>query len=368
MHQIKRTYDLFPIFLTLFLFGLSSCFPTGHDFYLTQATVETQPVQSAMDAADDIAIWVHPQRPEKSLILGTDKQKGIEIYNLEGKTVASFPEGRINNLDIRQSIRMGRAAMDIVGGSNQSDNSLALYFFDGDSLRLTPVMDQPLRSGVSEVYGFCFYRSIINGFVYAYVVGTDGMVEQWLIQAGPDDRMNAQIVRQFDVGGQCEGMVADDENGIIYIAEERMGLWSFPAEPDQPAKAGRVDLLRANPDLAADLEGIAIYKGPSPEKGYLIVSSQGNSSFAVYQRKSPNVYIGSFRIEGNEELGIDAVNGTDGIDVTHLPLGPAFPYGLFVAQDDSNQGPELINHQNFKLVPWEKVAVAFKTPLYPANQ
>jgi 3-phytase len=363
---MKFTYLLGLVLLILF--SLQACFPTGHDFYNTQATVETEPVKSGMDAADDMAIWVHSTLPEKSLIMGTDKQRGIEVYNLNGKRVASFPMGRINNIDIRQGVKAGRATLDIVGGSNQSDNSLALYSFNSDSLLLTPIMDSPLKSGVSTVYGFCFYQSAINGFLYAFVVGRDGLVEQWLVKTGADDRMTAQLVRQFDVGGQCEGMVADEENGILYIAEEKCGIWKFAAEPDQPAEAGRVDLLRSNPDLAADLEGLALYKGPSPEEGYLIASSQGNSSFAVYQRKGANIYIGSFRIEENEENSIDAVSETDGIDVTHLPLGPAFPYGVFVAQDNANQGKSLINNQNFKLIPWERIAVAFKTPLYPANQ
>jgi len=48
------------------------------------------------------------------------------------------------------------------------------------------------------------------------------------------------------------------------------------------------------------------------------------------------------------------VEQTDGIDVTSASLGPAFPHGLFVAQDGVNEG----GNQNFKLVPWEAIANA----------
>jgi 3-phytase len=49
---------------------------------------------------------------------------------------------------------------------------------------------------------------------------------------------------------------------------------------------------------------------------------------------------------------VDAVSGTDGIDVASVPRGTSFPAGLFVAQDGSNGG----SNQNYKLVPWGRIA------------
>src|SRR5262249_13638526 len=51
---------------------------------------------------------------------------------------------------------------------------------------------------------------------------------------------------------------------------------------------------------------------------------------------------------------IDAVSGTDGIDATSASLGPAFPQGMFIAQDGENDGC----NQNFKFVPWHAIANA----------
>src|SRR6266540_4958626 len=49
-----------------------------------EARVETAPVPHKGDAADDPAVWIHPQQPELSLILGTDKEGGLHTYNLDG--------------------------------------------------------------------------------------------------------------------------------------------------------------------------------------------------------------------------------------------------------------------------------------------
>jgi 3-phytase len=64
-------------------------------------SVETDPVQSYGDAADDPAIWVHPDKPELSVIIGAQKKRGINVYDLSGNLLQSRADGRINNVDLR---------------------------------------------------------------------------------------------------------------------------------------------------------------------------------------------------------------------------------------------------------------------------
>src|SRR5690606_16649840 len=44
---------------------------------------QTDPVNTSGDAADDPAIWIHPQQPERSLVLGTNKKAGLQVYDLQ---------------------------------------------------------------------------------------------------------------------------------------------------------------------------------------------------------------------------------------------------------------------------------------------
>ncbi len=82
------------------------------------------------------------------------------------------------------------------------------------------------------------------------------------------------------------------------------------------------------PSLVRDVEGLTIYYGEDGN-GYLVASSQGNNTFAIYDRAGSNSYLGSFAVEDVEE--------TDGIDVTNVPLGEDYPAGLLVVQDGSNE-------------------------------
>ena len=62
--------------------------------------VETAPTPSDDDAADDPAIWVHPNDPARSLILGSDKAEGLGIYDLRGARVGFLAVGSVNNVDV----------------------------------------------------------------------------------------------------------------------------------------------------------------------------------------------------------------------------------------------------------------------------
>ena len=47
--------------------------------------LETEPVASSGDAADDPAIVINFSNPAQSLIFGTDKRAGVYLYNLSGE-------------------------------------------------------------------------------------------------------------------------------------------------------------------------------------------------------------------------------------------------------------------------------------------
>jgi len=194
-------------------------------------------------------------------------------------------------------------------------------------------------------------------------------VEQWELFGNRSSKVDAFLVRSFDVGGQTEGMVADDQLGYVYIGEEDVGIWKYGAEPDDPtddANRVLVDTTDSSGHLAADVEGLTIYYANGLE-GYLIASSQGEGSpghplvntFAVYRRAGDNEYVMNFKIAGNDTLGIDRVSNTDGITAASVALGSAFPQGIFVAQDGSNTG----GNQNFKVVRWEHIATAISPNL-----
>ncbi len=330
------------------------------------ATAETAVMPDAEDAADDPAIWVHPTMPERSLVIGTNKQRGLFVYRLDGSEVLQRDDGRMNNVDLRQNVTLGDFTGDLVAATNRTTKSISLYTFDGETGALAPVLSIP--TGFNDPYGLCMYRSAKTGDLYVFANNADdGMFAQWQITASGTS-FEAEQIRSFSVGSQAEGCATDDENGALFIAEEDVGLYAYWAEAEEAGAHQNARIIIdavAKGHLTADAEGVAILKTPDGG-GYLIVSSQGSYSYNVYDRAAPYAFRGAFQIgPTGADAGIDGVEETDGIDVTAAFLGDAYAEGLFVAQDGFNyDGTEIgkLAHQNFKLVPWSSIREALKLP------
>jgi 3-phytase len=310
------------------------------------AAVETEPVPNADDAADDPAIWVNTEDPSRSTVIGTDKEGGLAVYDLGGKQLQYLADGQMNNVDLRDGFPLAGANVTLVTASNRDTNTIAIYKVDPASRRLENVAARDIHPGL-ETYGSCMYHSRKTGRLYYVVDSKDGEVEQWeLLDVG--GRVDAKKVRSFDVGSQLEGCVADDELARLYIGEEDVGIWRYPAEPDEGDERVKIDSTGSGGHLVADVEGLGIAYGEGDD-GYLVASSQGDSSYVIYERGGTNTFVHRFQVRGGD--GIDGTEDTDGIDVTTADLGAGFSGGLFVAQDGDNDG----GNQNYKLVPWEAI-------------
>ena len=320
-----------------------------------EPSVETIPVDDFGDAADDPAIWVHPVDPAKSLIIGAQKKRGVEVYDLAGKRLQLLADGRTNNVDLRQGVLLGGRQRDIVAGSNRETRTLTLYEMNAATRRLSAASAAPIAAGMPDPYGLCMYHSLKSGKLYVFMNNSDaGEFRQWEILAS-GSQLTATVVREFTVGSQAEGCVADDETGALYIAEEGAGLWRYGAEPDAGDQRKQIDSTSDGGNLTADVEGVGIFRGRNGA-GWIVVSNQGADNYAVYRREGDNTFVGHFSIVANDALGIDGASETDGLEVTSLALGPGFPQGMLVVQDGRNITPA--QRQNYKLVPWERVARA----------
>nr|WP_163956557.1 phytase [Sphingomonas insulae] len=307
------------------------------------ASAETDPVDTAADAADDPAIWRNPRDPAQSLVIGTDKKAGIHVYDLKGKRVSFTPAARLNNVDLRD---IGGRVM--VAASDRADVAqahVALFTLDTSTGRLIAMGRYPVGPG--EAYGMCLWTRARDKALFGFVVLKDGRIDQVAIDtSGPAPRVTT--VRSMKLATQAEGCVVDDRTGLLYVAEEDIGLWRFAADPAAPVTATPIAQVDGK-TLVADAEGLAL--APAGRTGgYLVASSQGDNAYTLY--RLPNAtYAGRFRIGGGS---IDGTSDTDGIELALGDFGPDYPKGLFVAQDGDN-APET---QNFKYVSWAKVLKA----------
>ena len=321
------------------------------DVTAVPAVAETESVGTVGDdAADDPAIWRNPNNPAQSLIIGTDKKAGIHIYDLKGQQKSFLAADALNNVDIR-TVSSASGDVILVGASDRSDRTqprLALYTLDSENIKLNALTN--IAVGTGEAYGFCF-GLLGDSDLRAFIVTKEGSIIDMsvgLSKAMPTVNVN----RTFKLATQPEGCVVDDRTGMLYVGEENVGIWSFDLKQDAPQPV-RFAVLKAG-ELTADVEGLAL----APEGasgGYLLASSQGDNSYAIYDLES-GVFRARFAVEDGV---IDTTSDTDGIELILGDFGPDYPGGLFVAQDgDNGEGT-----QNFKFLSWDAIRKSLN--LYP---
>ncbi len=103
------------------------------------AAAETPPVGTgARDAADEPEIWVDPKDRSRGVILGTDKQTGLYVYDLAGRQLQFLPGGRPNNVDLRGGFATPSGERVLIAASDRGRGGAALYLMDPASLQVTP--------------------------------------------------------------------------------------------------------------------------------------------------------------------------------------------------------------------------------------
>ncbi|MER5480366.1 phytase [Streptomyces sp. NPDC002734] len=291
--------------------------------------------------------------------------------------------GRFNNVDLVRGLRLPSGRADVAVTSDRGTDRLRFYRIDGGrtAAPLTDVTDAAApriftasQEEVNEertAYGLAAFTDRRTGRSYA-VVSRAGTTEVALLElrvtsAGSVTYRKVRTVAlpssfRLPGGGswspcgdpgdlpQVEGMVVDPATGTVYAGQEDVGIWRIPSglrgrpelldtvrefgvpavydeESDECVVAG-ADPGVGGTRLTADVEGLTLLPAGEGGGARLLASSQGDDTFAVYERGR---YAGGFRVVASD--GLDGSEECDGAAVLDAPLGRRFPHGLLVVQD-----------------------------------
>ncbi|KAL7270156.1 hypothetical protein RUND412_007146 [Rhizina undulata] len=310
---------------------------------------------------DDPAIWIAPDNVENSRIITTTKSEvgaGLGVFDLTGKKLQTITAEEPNNVDVIYGFPLGNnRTVDLAYAACRGDDTLCLFEMtsNGTLVEIAGGV-HPVPDGFS-VYGSCVYYSPVTFTHYLFVNSKTSEYLQYSLSSTPNGTLTTALVRSFfaGTGGQVEGCVGDSDNKAVIISEEPYGLWSYGAEADAPTEGYLIDTVSGN--LFADVEGVTMVNGKNSSKGFLLVSCQGYSAYAVYRRTYPYDYVLTFSVKTTSDGLIDHVTNTDGLAAVGNALNSDFPKGLVVIHDDANENPDGTVHEgaSFKLVSLEDI-------------
>ncbi len=314
---------------------------------------------------DDPAIWIHPEDPAKSLVLGTDKGGAVVVFDLDGKIVPDKTVTglqRMNNIDVEYGLQLGQETVDIAVATERPASALRVFRLP----EMTAVDNGGIPVFEGEVgdaalpMGIALYKRPSDGAIFAIVSRKTGPSGAYLWQYRLADDGAGHVVgikvREFGAFsdatsldedgvpelGEIESVAVDDELGYVYYSDELTGVRKYHADPD--ARNADVELaLFATDGFVEQREGISIY-AVNDGTGYILVSDQQGNTFRIYTREGA---------PGNphEHRFVKSVAAStiesDGSEVTSTVLDPRFPSGLFVAMSDN---------QTFHYYSWDDIA------------
>ena len=122
------------------------------------------------------------------------------------------------------------------------------------------------------IEGLCLYRDAgRNG--YLFLIGEDGIGEQWLVSAGQKLLAAPQRVRGLSLPPESSYCQVDDQAGELVVNEENVGLWRYPADAEAPLRRHPIDMVKPFGGIAEAAAGMALVPGGmlalDPEAGAL---------------------------------------------------------------------------------------------------
>lgn len=229
--------------------------------------------------ADDPAIWVNPNNVDESLVVGTLKRGGLDVYNLKGELVQHIPPvaspacvdkkncnnkgGRWNNADVIYDFPLNSGTVDLILASDRGTDKVDIFRVEFDSLsdkqegRLVNITSPTAPRIFSETqdevnqgntaYGLAavHLKDELGSKVFVTQNATTSVAVLTLTATG-NDQISYTIdhvldfPREFKTSNNepwkpCsdsndelphfEGIVVDEFYGWVYLAQEDVGIW-----------------------------------------------------------------------------------------------------------------------------------------------
>lgn len=308
---------------------------------------------------DDVAVWIHPQEPSKSVIFINDKNSsgGVYGFDISGKAIPKLsvsPLSRPNNLDIAPAFinpYKNDSTVPVIFVAERGTERIRAYSvpqlialdsggyiaFNEDSSQIAD-FHAPMGIAVMNKSPF----QIIDIFVSRKSGPKQGYLNHYRATWAHKNTINLQFIRSFgNFSGlkEIESIAVDTLKNRVYYSDETYGIRYASADPNH-SDTGSFGLGT----FKSDCEGIAvIYSLNKYPNGLIVVSDQQRNNLNFFDRETL-LFIGYVEIKAKE---------TDGIEFSTLALVENSEGTLFTMND---------KHHNFHYYTIESLLSNLKTP------
>ncbi|MDO6694804.1 phytase [Aliiglaciecola sp. 3_MG-2023] len=158
----------------------------------------------------------------------TSEVNGISLVDEHGQILSTFA-GNMEMLDWRDNIQIGNDTFGLITTNDNNNQEILVLGLDWQSKQLSLLTTLAHPEG--QVEALCWYQ-MPQGHLSVFIADAQGTVEQRIVVDGTSETLVDMPVHEFIGTLQTKSCGVDDQAGILYLVEENIGLWQYPADPE----------------------------------------------------------------------------------------------------------------------------------------
>lgn len=189
--------------------------------------------------AEDAILLNIPQWTDAHLMLSS-KTDGVQILNHDGNVISKFA-GQFGRIDYRTGKNQHGQAQVLFAIQDLARQQLMLRSFDVTTQQWSKpsyVAKRPFKTDDN-----CLYQDQ-SGYAYAFLVGEEGIGEQWLVAKDQQALTHPQLIRRMSLPPNSNKCRVSDHDAQLFINEEDVGIWAYPADPEANLVRQPVDMVK----------------------------------------------------------------------------------------------------------------------------
>ncbi|MBT1066176.1 phytase [Bowmanella sp. Y26] len=204
----------------------------------------------------------------------TSESRGLMLLDEQKKVRASFA-GNFETLAWQPSIQVGDTLVDLVIGIDNESAKTQILALDWQKPELRWLSD--LSPQDAQLETLCVYAHPQSGHLSLFSIDVQGMAHERLIYDAKRRQLVDVQVRNFPGVLNAKDCVADTASANLYVAEENVGVWRYPASMEADPVREPVAMLAPFGDLQGEITDLALV-----DDGALLVISPKARSLSVY--------------------------------------------------------------------------------------
>ncbi|MBF7688921.1 phytase [Acinetobacter rathckeae] len=199
-----------------------------------------------VEAVQHLAVAAWPE----AFVIQSSKNQGLRILDQQNKVLTQL-EGKFGAVGYRV-LDASQILVQVVDLKNQQAMTSTFNFKTNTWSKMTA-----LPKTTFKIETLCLYENESKD-IFSFLIGEQGQGEQWIIGQHGETVVAPKLVRQLNLPVGSSSCAVDQQKSKLLINEEGIGVWQYPADPEQPFTRQIVDLVQPYGQIQGTPAGMAL--------------------------------------------------------------------------------------------------------------